>query len=187
MEESTKNKLEKERRRNRQLAKRNQWRSQKVKVSNEHDIVSHMSNHSTQMWSVRMTIIGKVLSFDHGWPKRWVNIYHFTPSHATCITGGMLHVLWNVLYVNLLFKKFSKIIFYNFVLYVLSKKVCKIKILSFNYFHATKTLLKSYIQNVTGACENYPCEHKWHHVIFSLISLVLSVLSCFCKLQKKVH
>ena len=35
----------------------------------------------------------------------------------------------------------------------LSKKVCKIKILSFNYFHATKTLLKSYIQNVTGACE----------------------------------
>lgn len=41
MEENTKEKLERERKRSLQLAKRNQQRSQKVKVSDKHDIMSH--------------------------------------------------------------------------------------------------------------------------------------------------
>ena len=38
-----------------------------------------------------------------------------------------------------------------------------------------------------GACENQPCKHALHKDIFSLISLVLNAVSCFCKLQKKAH
>ena len=40
-----------------------------------------------------------------------------------------------------------------------------------------------------GACKNQPYvyECKLHQVIFSLISLILKVVSRFCKFRKKAH
>ena len=35
------------------------------------------------------------------------------------------------------------------------------------------------------ACENQPCEHKLHRIIFLLISFIPNTLSHFWKLQKK--
>ena len=37
------------------------------------------------------------------------------------------------------------------------------------------------------ACENQPCEHKLHRVVFLLISSIQNVVSHFCKFQKKAH
>ena len=37
------------------------------------------------------------------------------------------------------------------------------------------------------AYENWPCEHKLHQVIFSLITFIENVVSHFHKLQKKAH
>ena len=45
-----------------------------------------------------------------------------------------------------------------------------------------------YIKIVTGPAKiNRACEHELHKVVFSLISSVLSLVFCFCKLQKKAH
>ena len=37
------------------------------------------------------------------------------------------------------------------------------------------------------ACKNQPFERKLHRVIFLRISLVLNVVSHFCKIHKKAH